>query len=218
MRKLSDLVRAVSVIENGASIMIGGFMCCGQPFGLIDAMIEKDIGDLTVVCNDAGYPGKGVGKLVEQGRIKHLITSHIGLNPIAGKKMHAGEMKVELVPQGTLVERIRAWGAGLGGILTPTGLGTEVEKGKQKCRIGEVDYLIEPALGADYALVKADMVDELGNGFIGKAQKNFNIVMAMAARHAIVETGKVVAVGDIGTDQVNLPGIFIKTVVEVARG
>ena len=218
MEKRVDVATAVAKIANGSSVMVGGFMCCGQPFALIDALIARDIGELTVITNDAGFPGIGIGKLIEQGRVKHLIVSHIGLNPIAGKKMNSGEMRVDLVPQGTLVERIRARGAGLGGVLTPTGIGTEVEKGKVKQTVGGCEYLIETALGADFSLVSADIVDTLGNGFIAKARKNFNIVMAMAADCTIAETNKIVMRGELDPDHVNLPGVFVKAVVEVACG
>ena len=218
MGKRVDVAQAAAKIANGSSVMIGGFMCCGQPLALIDALIARDIGELTVISNDAGLPGIGVAKLIEQGRVKHLIASHIGLNPVAGKKMTSGEMKVDLIPQGTLVERIRAQGAGLGGILTPTGIGTEVEKGKIKHTIDGREYLIELPLGASFALTSADIVDALGNCFIAKARKNFNLVMAMAADYCIVEADKVVARGELEPDRVNVPGIFIKAVVEVSCG
>ena len=218
MGKRVTLAAAMEKIGNGSSVMIGGFMCCGQPLAMIDVLIARDIGELTVISNDAGLPGIGVAKLIEQGRVKHLIASHIGMNPVAGKKMNSGEMKVDLIPQGTLVERIRARGAGLGGVLTPTGIGTEVEKGKRKHVIDGCEYLIETALGAGFALVSADIADTLGNGFIAKARKNFNIVMAMAADACIVEAQRVVGRGELEPDRVNLPGIFVKAVVEVACG
>ena len=218
MGKAGNIADITAKISNGSSVMIGGFMCCGQPLAMIDALIARDIGELTVISNDAGLPGIGVAKLIEQGRVRHLIASHIGLNPVAGKKMTSGEMKVDLIPQGTLVERIRARGAGLGGVLTPTGIGTEVEKGKTKHTIDGRDYLIETPLGASFALISADIADELGNSFIAKARKNFNIVMAMAADYSIAEADKVVKRGELEPDRVNLPGIFVKAVVEVKNG
>ncbi len=194
--------------------MIGGFMCCGQPLGLIDALIAQGTRDLTVICNDAGYPDKGVGKLVCEGRVKHLIASHIGLNPVAGKMMNAGEMKVDLIPQGTLAERIRAAGAGLGGVLTPTGIGTAVETGKQKVTVDGRDFIIEKALTADFALIGAGTCDQTGNAFLPKATKNFNIVMAMAAHETIVEADEIVETGKLDPDHVTIPNVFIHRIVK----
>jgi acetate CoA/acetoacetate CoA-transferase alpha subunit len=215
MKTLVSPKEAVALIPDGATVMIGGFMCCGQPLALVDALLEQGATNLTVICNDAGIPGKGVAKLLSAGRVKRLVASHIGLNPEAGEKMNKGELLVDLVPQGTLAERIRCAGAGLGGFLTPTGAGTDVEKGKQKILVDGREYLLETALGADFALVAADLCDTIGNAQIGKSRKNFNIVMAMAAKHAICESRSVVSLGEIEADHVNVPGVFLKSVVEV---
>jgi len=214
MKKILTSDDAVSQVKDGDSVMLGGFMCCGQPLGLVDALIRKNASKLVLISNDGGLPGTGVAKLIEQKRVAHLIASHIGLNPAAGQQMHSGEMKVELVPQGTLAEKIRCAGAGLGGVLTPTGIGTEVENGKQKIAVEGKDYLLETPLSADFALIKADVCDKFGNCFIAKAQKNFNIVMAMAARHTIVEAAEVVEIGQLDPDKANLPGVFVHAIVK----
>ncbi|MFA5161973.1 MAG: CoA transferase subunit A [Elusimicrobiales bacterium] len=217
MKKIVSADEAVSGIRDGASIMLGGFMCCGQPFGLVDAILRKGVKNLTLIVNDTGSPGLGVAKLVEQRRVAHVITSHIGLNPEAGKQMNAGTMKVELVPQGTLAERIRSAGAGLGAVVTPTGLGTEVEKGKQKILIDGREYLVELPLRAEFAFVTADIADKYGNGFVAKSRKNFNIVMAMAAQETILEADKLVETGELDPDRINLPGVFVHTIVEAGK-
>jgi acetate CoA/acetoacetate CoA-transferase alpha subunit len=214
MKRICSAQKAVHNIHDGASLMIGGFMCCGQPLRLIDALLEKGSKDLTVICNDAGFPDRGVGKLIVAGRVKTLIASHIGLNPSAGDKMGSGEMAVELVPQGTLAERIRCGGAGLGGVLTPTGLGTEVEKGKRTIEVDGAAFLLEAPLRADFALVKANVTDRYGNCFVAKSAKNFNGVMAMAARHTIVETEELVEAGNLDPERVLIPGVFINDIVD----
>ena len=212
MKKILTPGEAVKVIHDRASIMISGFMCCGQALRLVDALLERGVKDLTVITNDSGLPDRGVGKLIVAGRVRKLIVSHIGLNPEAGRKMNSGEMEVELVPQGTLAERIRCSGAGLGGVLTPTGIGTRVEDGKQKMRVGDSEYLLETPLHADFAFVKADVCDRYGNAFVAMSGKNFNTVMAMAAQHAILETDKLVEPGELDPEKVTIPGVFVNTI------
>jgi acetate CoA/acetoacetate CoA-transferase alpha subunit len=212
MKHIQTPRQAVACIPDGATIMVGGFMCCGQPLHLVEELLKQGAKDLTLITNDAGFPDRGVGKLIVAGRVKHLIASHIGLNPIAGKKMNTGEMRVQLVPQGTLAERIRCAGAGLGGVLTPTGLGTEVEHGKHKIEVDGRKYLLETPLRADYALVKVSICDRCGNAFVAKAGKNFNLVMAMAAQHTIAEADSLVARGALDPERVSIPGVFINTV------
>jgi len=212
MKKIQTPREAVAHIHDGAVIMIGGFMCCGQPLRLTEALLAQGTQNLTVITNDAGFPDRGVGKLVVAGRVKRLIASHIGLNPAAGQKMNSGEMAVELVPQGTLAERIRCAGAGLGGVLTPTGLGTEVEAGKRKVEVDGRKYLLETPLKADFALVKASVCDRCGNAFVAKAGKNFNLVMAMAAQHTIAEADRLVEIGELDPERVTIPSIFVNTV------
>lgn len=212
MKKIQAIREAVAHIHDGAVLMVGGFMCCGQPLRLAEALLAQGTKDLTVITNDAGFPDRGLGKLVVAGRIKRLIASHIGLNPAAGQRMHSGAMQVELVPQGTLAERIRCAGAGLGGVLTPTGLGTEAETGKRKVDVDGRKYLLETPLRADFALVKASVCDRCGNVFTAKAGKNFNLVMAMAAQHTIAEADRLVERGELDPEKVTIPGVFIHTV------
>ena len=212
MKQICTLRAAVAQIPDGASIMIGGFVCCGMALQLIDALLEQGTKDLTIISNDAGYPDKGVGKLVGANRIRKLIASYLGPNPDVGRKMNSGELLVELVPQGTLAERIRCGGAGLGGILTPTGIGTEVERGKQIITVDGKQYLVEMPLRADFSFVKAHICDTMGNAFIAKSSKNFNVVMAMAAHHTIVETDELVEPGALDPERVSVPGVFVKTI------
>jgi len=206
--------KAVENIKDGASVMVGGFMSCGNPFTLIDALINKGSKNLTLITSDTGYPEVGVGRLICRNRVEKLIASHIGTNPESGRKMNSGEMKVTLVPQGTLAERIRAKGAGLGGALTPTGIGTDVEKGKQKLSIEGKDYLLELPLGADFALIKAAVCDTYGNCFLPMSAKNSAVVMAMAADYVVVEADKIVEPGGLDPEKVTIPGVFISAIVK----
>ena len=214
MKPIKTAAEAVAGINNGASVMVGGFMSCGNPFTLIDALINKGSKNLNLITSDTGYPEVGVGRLICQNRVSTLIASHIGTNPVSGHKMNSGEMKVTLVPQGTLAERIRAKGAGLGGALTPTGLGTEVEKGKQKLSIEGKDYLLELPLGADFALIKAEVCDKYGNCFLPMATKNSAAVMAMAADYVVVEADNIVEPGELDPEKVTIPGVFISAIVK----
>jgi acetate CoA/acetoacetate CoA-transferase alpha subunit len=193
--------------------MIGGFMAVGTPERLMDELVRQGKKDLTVIANDNALPGKGVGKLVSAGLVKKTISSHIGLNPETQKKMHAGSMQVELVPQGTLVERIRAGGFGLGGILTPTGVGTLVEENKRKIEVDGKDYLLETPLRADFALIQSFLCDYSGNLTYVLTARNFNPVMAMAADTVIVEAEHMVPVGLIPPDQVVTPAPVVDYVV-----
>jgi acetate CoA/acetoacetate CoA-transferase alpha subunit len=199
------LEEAVALIPDGASLMIGGFMAVGTPERLVDELVRQGKRDLTVIANDSAMPGVGIGKLVSAGLVRKMVASHIGLNPETQKKMLAGEMEVELVPQGTLIERIRAAGYGLGGILTPTGVGTVVEEGKRKIEVDGKDYLLETALHADFALVNAFLADYLGNLAYVLTSRNFNPVMAMAGAQVIAESDNIVPVGVISPDQVATP-------------
>ncbi|PKK98737.1 MAG: branched-chain amino acid dehydrogenase [Tenericutes bacterium HGW-Tenericutes-2] len=213
-QKLISKKEFVSKIYDGASLMVGGFMNVGTPGSLIDAILETDVKNLTIICNDAGLPGIGVGKLIEAGKVKKLIASHIGLNPMAGEKMTSGEMEVELIPQGTLAERIRAGGAGLGGFLTPTGLGTIVQEGKRVINVDGRDYLLEKGLKADFALLLGHKVDKKGNVVYNKTTRNFNPLMATACNTVIVEAKEVVEIGAIDPDHVITQHIFIDFIVE----
>ena len=200
---------AVEKIPNGASLMIGGFMAVGSPGRIIDEMVRQGKRDLIVIANDTAMPNVGIGKLIHARLVSKAIVSHIGLNPETQQQMISGELQVELVPQGTLIERIRAGGYGLGGILTATGVGTLVEEGKQKVTVGGKDYLVEPALHADFALVNAFLADYLGNLAYALTARNFNPVIAMAADTVIVDADNVVPVGVIAPDHVMTPSSIV---------
>ena len=176
-----SLEKSVAMVPDGASLMIGGFMAVGTPERLIDEIVRQKKRELTIIANDTAAPGRGIGKLISAKLVRKAIVSHIGLNPETQQQMKAGELQVELVPQGTLIERIRASGYGLGGILTQTGLGTSVEAGKQRVKVDGKVYLLEVALRADFALVQAFLADYLGNLSYALTARNFNPVIAMAS-------------------------------------
>jgi acetate CoA/acetoacetate CoA-transferase alpha subunit len=201
--------QAVSGIKDGAVIMFGGFLGCGTPEVLIDALLEKGVKDITVICNDTATPTTGVGRLVAAKRVRKVIASHIGTNPETGAQMNSGETEVELIPQGTLAERIRCAGYGLGGVLTPTGLGTEAEKGKEIIVSDGKSYLLEKPLKADFAILGASLADKSGNLFFKGTTKNFQPLMATAADTVIVYAEKLVETGEIDPDTVDTPGIFV---------
>lgn len=200
--------QAVSGIKDGAVIMFGGFLGCGTPEVLIDALLEKGVKDITVICNDTATPTTGVGRLVAAKRVRKVIASHIGTNPETGAQMNSGETEVELIPQGTLAERIRCAGYGLGGVLTPTGLGTEAEKGKEVIVSDGKSYLLEKPLKADFAILGASLADKSGNLFFKGTTKNFQPLMATAADTVIVYAEKLVETGEIDPDTVDTPGIL----------
>jgi len=211
--KIISIDDAVSMINDGMTIMVGGFLGCKNPFGIIDALVEKGVKDLTMISNDTAFPEIGIGKLIVNKQVKKLITSHIGTNKESGVQMNAGELDVELVPQGTLAERIRAAGAGLGGILTPTGVGTIVEEGKTIINLDGKLHLLEKSLMADVALIAGARVDKKGNIRYKKSARNFNPLMATAADLVIVEADEIVEVGEIDPDDVMTPGIFVDYIV-----
>lgn len=211
--KVVSVERAVAGIPDGASVMIGGFMCVGTCERLIDELVRQRKSNLHVVANDAGVPGKGIGKLVDAGLVSRMIASHIGLNPKAQQQMMNKKMAVDLVPQGTLAERIRAGGCGLGGVLTPTGVGTSVEQGKQKIEVAGKTYLLETALRADFALVHAFLADYLGNLQYALTARNFNPLIAMAADTVVVTAENIVPVGVIAPDHVVTPGPLVDYLV-----
>lgn len=213
MKKLISVEEAAEMIHDGMTIMVGGFLGCKNPFKIVDAMIDKGVKDITLIANDTAFPEVGIGKLIVNKQVKRLITSHIGTNKETGNQMNAGELDVELVPQGTLAERIRAGGAGLGGVLTPTGLGTVVEKGKEVIEVDGKKYLLEKPLKADIALIVGAKVDKKGNIQYNKATRNFNPLMATAADMVIVEADEVVEIGEIDQDRVVTPGIFVDYIV-----
>jgi acetate CoA/acetoacetate CoA-transferase alpha subunit len=193
--------------------MIGGFMAVGTPERIIDEILRQKKRDLTVIANDTAMPGRGIGKLVGARLLRKVIVSHIGLNPETQKQMMAGDLEVELVPQGTLIERIRAGGFGLGGILTQTGLGTSVENGKKTVEVEGRSYLVETALHADFALVQAFLADYLGNLSYALTARNFNPVIAMAGRTVIVAADNIVPVGVMSPDHVVTPAPLVDYLV-----
>jgi acetate CoA/acetoacetate CoA-transferase alpha subunit len=211
--RTTTLQDAVAGIADGSSLMVGGFMGVGTPERLIDEIVRQGKRNLTVIANDTALPGLGVGKLVGAKLVRKVIASHIGLNPETQQKMLAGEMEVELVPQGTLVERIRAAGYGLGGVLTPTGVGTVVEEGKRKLEVDGREYLLEMPLRADFALVEAFLTDYLGNLTYALTARNFNPVIAMAATTVIVDAEHIVPVGMISPDHVMTPAPLVDILV-----
>lgn len=212
--KLVSMEEAVSHVKDGMTVFIGGFLGVGTPEKIIDALVAKGVKDLTVIGNDTGFPDKGIGRLVVNNQVKKVIASHIGTNPETGRKMQTGEMEVELAPQGTLAERVRAGGNGLGGILTPTGIGTIVEEGKEIITVDGKKYILEKPLRADVALLNGSVVDELGNVIYAKTTKNFNPMMATAADTVIVFAEKLVKVGEIDPDHVMTSRIFVDYIVK----
>ena len=204
---------AVALIPEGATLMIGGFLDVGSPERVIDELVRQGKRNLTVIANDTAIPGVGLGKLVTAGLLRKVVVSHIGLNPETQQQMLSGKLEVELVPQGTLIERIRSGGYGLGGILTPTGIGTVVEKDKLKMEVNGKQYLLETALRADFALVHAFVADYTGNLTYALTARNFNPVMAMAADNVIVTADHIVPVGVIAPDHVATPAPLVDYIV-----
>lgn len=211
--KTVSVEEAVALIPDGASLMIGGFMGVGTPDRLIDELVRQSRRGLSIIANDTAVPGRGIGKLVAGGLVAKTTASHIGLNPETQQQMIAGKMAVDLVPQGTLIERIRAGGFGLGGILTPTGVGTVVEEGKRRIDLDGRTYLLETALRADFALVHAFLADYTGNLSYALTARNFNPVIAMAADTVIVTAEHVVPVGVIAPDHVVTPAAVVDYLV-----
>lgn len=214
MKPILTADEAVKDIKDGVSLMVAGFMGCGNAFTLIDALIRKGTKDINLITSDTSFPEVGVGRIICQCRAATLTASHIGTNPVSGQKMNCGDLKVTLVPQGTFAERIRAKGAGLGGVLTPTGRGTAVEEGKQKLTLEGKEYLLELPLGADVAFIKAEVADTYGNAFLPGSTKNMAVVMAMAADHVILEAEKIVQPGELDPERVTIPGIFVSALVK----
>lgn len=213
MNKETSVEAAVARIESSMTVMSNGFMGVKSAETIIDAMIVKGITGLTLISTDTAIPGRGAGKLIRNRRVRKLYASHIGLNPETGALMNSGDLEVELIPQGTLAERIRCGGAGLGGVLTPTGIGTEVEKGKQKIEVNGKDYLLELPLKADVAIIKGSLCDRSGNVFYRGTSKNFSTVMAMAADYVIVEVDQIVEIGELDPEHIMTSGIFVDSIV-----
>jgi acetate CoA/acetoacetate CoA-transferase alpha subunit len=213
VRQAIKVAEVVAIIPEGATVMIGGFLAAGTPERLVDALVEARRKDLVVIGNDTARPGLGIGKLIDARLCRKVIVSHIGTNPETQRQMLAGELEVELVPQGTLAERIRAAGFGLGGVLTPTGLGTVAAEGKPTLELDGQTFLVERPLAADFALIKAKEADYNGNLNYTLTACNFNPLMAMAARTVIAEADAIVPVGMITPDDVDTPGVLVDHLV-----
>ncbi len=218
MEKIISLEKALEKVKDGMTIMIGGFLGVGTPLALVDGLVKKNVRELTIIANDTAMPQVGIGKLVVNKQLKKLIASHIGTNPETGRQMIAGELNVELVPQGTLAERIRCGGAGLGGFLTPTGVGTIVEEGKQRLVLNGKNYLLEMPLHADVALLAAHKADKFGNLVFRRTTRNFNPMMAFAADTVIVEAKEIVETGSIDPDEVMVTGVVVDWLVQGKGG
>lgn len=212
-QKIITIEEALHYIKSGSTLMVGGFLGVGTPETIIDAIVAAKLKDLTLIANDTAFPDKGVGKLIFNRQVTKVLTSHIGTNPETGKQMQAGETEVKLIPQGTLAEQIRAGGAGLGGILTPTGVGTIVEEGKTKIEVDGQMFLLEKPIRAEIALIKGSVVDEKGNVYYNQSTRNFNPLMAMAADIVIVEAEKIVSIGEIDPNEVMTPGLLVDFIV-----
>jgi acetate CoA/acetoacetate CoA-transferase alpha subunit len=213
MDKFITVDEAVAKIKSGMTLMIGGFLAAGTPNKIVEALSKTDVKDLTIIANDTAYPDKGIGLLITNKQVKKVIASHIGTNPNTIQQLNDKELIVEFSPQGTLAERIRCGGAGLGGVLTPTGIGTVVEEGKQKLTIDGKEYLLEKPLHADIALIGANISDETGNLIYKGTTQNFNPMMATAADLVIVEAQEVVKTGEIPMENVHTPGIYVNYIV-----
>lgn len=214
MNKIFTVGECIKHIKPNSTLMVGGFMAIGTPEYIINALVENGVSGLTLICNDTATETTGVGKMVVKKQFTKIISSHIGLNKEAGRQLMSGETEVELVPQGTLAERIRAAGAGLGGFLTPTGLGTLVEEGKQIIKSDGNIYLLEKPLKADVAIIFGSIVDKSGNVYHSKTTRNFNPIMAMAADIVIVEAQKIVEVGEIDPHLVMTPATLVDYIVK----
>jgi len=217
MRSALDPGAAAALVADGATVMIGGFMGVGSPHRVIAALVERGARGLTVIANDTARPGVGIGKLITAGCVARVIASHIGTNPETQRLMLTGQLAVALVPQGTLAERIRAGGAGLGGVLTATGIGTLAAEGRQVVQVDGREFLVEPALKADVALVAARSADYAGNLVYSLTARNFNPLMAMAAATVIAEANEIVPLGVLPPDAVHTPGVLIDHLIERPR-
>ncbi|MCO7122928.1 CoA transferase subunit A [Ihubacter massiliensis] len=212
-KKIIDIETFKSFLKDDMRIMVGGFAGCGVPDVLIQGILESGVKNLTIISNDSTHPGEGISLLIANNQIKKLIASHIGMNPQTGEKYNSGELEVQLVPQGTLAESIRAAGAGLGGVLTKTGLGTEVAEGKETIVIDGETYLVEKPIHADMAVIRGSVVDEFGNTTYKGTTRNFNPVMATAADLVVAAAEKVVKIGELEKENIVTPGIFVDYIV-----
>ena len=233
INKIMTADEAVAGVQDGMTIMVGGFLGTGSPEAIMDALVRKGVKHLTVIGNDGGLaPGqpagefggktsRGIGKLLENHMVDHIIASHIGVNPMINQQVAEGTLRYTLVPQGTLAEKIRAAAYGLGGVLTPTGVATPMETeldelGREK-KVMEIEgkkYLFELPLYADYSFIRASVADKFGNYYCSKATKNFNYVMAGASKHTIIAAEKVLEIGEIDPDYFGVAGVLVEGIVE----
>jgi acetate CoA/acetoacetate CoA-transferase alpha subunit len=213
MNKLITLEEAVAKVKSGMTVMIGGFLAVGTAENIVDGIVASGVKDLTIICNDTAFADKGLGKLIANKQVAKVITSHIGTNPATIEQMNNKELEVEFSPQGTLAERVRAGGAGLGGVLTPTGLGTMVAEGKDIITVDGKEFLLEKPLKADVAIIGASVSDEEGNLVYKGTTQNFNPLMVMAAETVVVEAKEMVKVGEISPEMVKTPSIFVDYIV-----
>lgn len=214
MEKLITIEEAVKKVKSGMTIMFGGFLTAGSANKILEALAETDVKDLTIIGNDSAYAGKGIGCLISKKKVKKAIISYNGANTDAVEQFNNKEMEIEFSPQGTLAERVRCGGAGLGGVITPTGIGTIVEEGKQKITLNGKEYLIEMPLHADVAILGASICDESGNLVYKGTTQNFNPMMATAADVVIVEAKNIVKTGSIPMEQVHTPALFVDYIVQ----
>lgn len=214
MNKISSIEECVKLVKPGSTLMTGGFMGIGAPEAMIDALVKEGTSGLHLISTDTATEIRGIGKMVVSKQFASIKASHIGLNKETGRQLTSGETEVELIPQGTLAERIRAGGSGLGGFLTPTGIGTIVEEGKEIITVDGVKYILELPLKADVAIVTGTKVDKAGNVFMSKTTRNFNPLMALAAETVIVEAAEIVEVGDIDPHLVMIPGTLVDYIVK----
>lgn len=213
MKQILSASEAVKLIKPNDRLLIGGFLAVGAPETLIDELVSQGTKDLHIVVIASDWETRGIGKLVVSHQVKSAQVSHLGTNKEIQKQMNAGEIQIELVPQGTLMERVRAFGAGLGGVLTPTGIGTVVEENKQIIEINDKSYLLETAIESDYALVRAWKADKAGNLIYRKTAQNSNPIMAMAGKTTIVEVDEILEIGGLDPEQVVTPGVFVDYLV-----
>jgi acetate CoA/acetoacetate CoA-transferase alpha subunit len=211
--KIRTLEEALQAITDGSTLMYGGFGGIGTPPTIVEGLLQKGVKELTIIGNDTGFPHIGIGRLVTAGSVKKVITSHIGSNPNAGRRMEEGSMEIAFYPQGTLAEKIRAGGVGLGGVLVDVGIGTSIELGKETVIVDGRAYLIEPALTADVAIVHAKRADPFGNLVYDKSGRNFNPLVAMAGQLTIAEADEIVPLGELDPECIVTPGLFVDMVI-----
>ena len=211
--KVVDVAEAMARVESGMSIAVGGFIGQGDPLTLLDHLKRMDVDDLTIYANDAGFHERGIVELVRQGKIRKIVASHVGTTPEIGRAMNEGRLQVEATPQGTLAEMLRAGGAGLGGFLTPTGVGTTAEEGKQLVELDGRVYILVPAVKCDVALVRAHAGDTWGNLIYRGTSRNFNVPAAMCAQHTIAEIEDLYTLGELDPNAIHTSGIFVDAVV-----